>query len=129
MVLGWTNATDFLGVTDDYKETANGHNSSAYADYVTKVAKGIGCKVLSDTFVKINGLNSEKLTQICGSQDQEDSINYAFASGNQVIFVGLKGPRLAFEHNLEEFEHALQTVKIARPADIEDVISSYYARV
>jgi hypothetical protein len=96
---------------------------------VIKAAKGVGCRVLSDTFVKINGLTSEKLTQICGSQDQENSINYAFESGNQVIFVGLKGHRLAFEHNLEELGQALQKVKIVRPADIEDAISSYYQRV
>ncbi len=129
MVLGWTNASDFLGITNDHKETANDYNASTYADYVKKTAKIIGCKVLSDAFVKINGLGSEKLTQICGSQDQEKSINYVFASANHVIFVGLKGPSLAFEHNLEKFNQSLQTIKIDRPTDIKDVISGFYGRV
>ena len=118
-MLGSINASDFLANKYD-------HNASTYQEFVKMTSKRIGCSVLSDSFVKINGMNSEKVTQECGTHGEEQSISYIFASGKNVIFIGLKGIRLAFDHNLEKFKQSLQTLKIDKPVNIENVISDLY---
>ncbi len=67
------------------------HNVSNYELYVRKTAESIGCKVLSDRFVKLNGMNVEKLLQRCGMPVEGKSITYTLSSGKYIIFVGLKG--------------------------------------
>ena len=116
LVLGSINASDFLADKKDY-------NASTYQEFVKKTTERIGCTVLSDSFVKINGMNSEKITQECGTLGEEQSISYIFATGKDVIFIGLKGIRPAFDHNLEKFNQSLQTIKIDKPKNIENVIS------
>jgi hypothetical protein len=118
LVLGLMNASDFL-VDKKVK-------SSTYQEFVKKTAKIFGCSVLSDSFVKINGANSEKIAERCGLHGQEKSIIYIFSSGKKVIFIGLKGIDSAFNHNLQKFEKSLQTIKIDAPTDIENVISGLY---
>ena len=120
LVLGSINASDFLADKKDY-------NASTYQEFVKKTAERIGCSVLSDSFVNINGMNSEKITQECGTHGEEQSISYIFASGKDVIFIVLKCIRLAFDHNLEKFKQSLQTIKIDKPKNIENVISELYA--
>jgi hypothetical protein len=88
------------------------HNASSYKLYVRKAAESIGCKVLSDKFVKLNGMTVEKLFQRCGPSVEGKSITYTLSSGKSVIFVGLKGPTLAFDHNLEKFNESVLTIKI-----------------
>ena len=53
---------------------------------------------------------------------EEKSLSYIFASGKNIIFIGLKGIRSAFEHNFEKFRQSMQTLKIDKPVDIESVI-------
>jgi hypothetical protein len=121
LVLGSINASDFLVDKKAY-------NTSTYQEFVKKTAERIGCTVLSDSFVKINGMNSEKISQECGTLGEQKSTSYIFASGKNVIFIGLKGIRPAFDHNLEKFKQSLQTIKIDKPTDIENVISELYVR-
>lgn len=87
MVLGRANVSDYL-------EGMNHYSTSKYPDYIKKIAETVGCKVLSDKFVKINGMKSEKLTEQCGSHGEEKTISYVFASRKNIIFVGLKASGL-----------------------------------
>ena len=57
-------------------------------------------------------MNVEKLFQRCGPPVEGKSITYTLSSGKSVIFVGLKGPTLAFDHNLEKFNESVLTIKI-----------------
>ena len=86
-------------------------------------AKGIGCRVLSDEFVKLNGTSSEKVVGKCGPLDEVSILTYAIASGKNVIFIGLKGSTTAFDHNYETFMQSLMTMKINEPSDIKKLIS------
>ncbi len=119
LVLGSIKASDFLA--NKYE-----HNASTYQEFVKMTSKSIGCTVLSDSFVKINGMNSEDVIQQCGRLGEEKSLSYIFASGKNIIFIGLKGIRSAFEHNFEKFRQSMQTLKIDKPVDIESVISDLY---
>ena len=56
LVLGSIKASDFLA--NKYE-----HNASTYQEFVKMTSKSIGCTVLSDSFVKINGMNSEDVIQ------------------------------------------------------------------
>lgn len=78
------------------------HNVSNYELYVRKTAESIGCKVLSDRFVKLNGMNVEKLLQAATA--------------------GLKGPTLAFDHNLEKFNESVLTIKIDNQTNIKSTL-------
>jgi hypothetical protein len=119
MVLGRTNISDFVG-------TLKHHDTSKYLDSLKKIAEKVGCKVLSDKFVIINGMKSEKLTGDCRSHGEERTLSYAFASSNNIIFVGLKGSGLMFEKNLKKFKEAVQTVKINNPRDIEEILLGHF---
>jgi hypothetical protein len=119
MVLGRTNISDFVG-------TLKHHDSSKYLDSLKKIAEKVGCKVLSDKFVIINGMKSEKLTGDCRSHGEEKTLSYAFASSKNIIFIGLKGSGLMFEKNLKKFKEAVQTVKISNPRDIEEILLGYF---
>jgi hypothetical protein len=119
MVLGRTNISDFVGTLKD-------HDTSKYLDSLKKIAEKVGCNVLSDKFVIINGMKSEKLTGDCRSHGEEKTLSYAFASSKNIIFVGLKGSGLMFEKNLKKFQEAVQTVKISNPRDIEEILLGYF---
>jgi hypothetical protein len=118
MVLGRINVSDFVGALKHY-------NASKYLDSLKKIAETAGCKILSDKFVKINGMKSEKLTGVCRSHGEEKTVSYSFASSKNIIFVGLKGSGLTFDNNLKKFKQSVQTVKINNPRDIEDILSGY----
>ena len=105
----------------EIKGMAN-HNVSDLQLYVRKTAESIGCKVLSDKFVKLNGMNVEKLLQRCGPPVEGKSMTYTFSSGKYIIFVGLKGPTLAFDHNLEKFNEAVLTIKIDNQTSIKSTL-------
>ena len=105
----------------EIKGMAN-HNVSDLQLYVRKTAESIGCKVLSDKFVKLNGMNVEKLLQRCGPPVEGKSITYTLSSGKYIIFVGLKGPTLAFDHNLEKFNEAVLTIKIDNQTNIKSTL-------
>ena len=104
LIIATSKVPEIMGLAD--------HNVSSYDLYVRKTAESIGCKVLSDRFVKLNGMNVEKLFQRCGPPVEGKSITYTLSSGKSVIFVGLKGPTLAFDHNLEKFNESVLTIKI-----------------
>ena len=99
-----------------------GHNASNYELYVRKTAESIGCKVLSDRFVKLNGMNVEKLLQRCGLPVEGKSITYTVSSGKDIVFVGLKGPTVAFNHNLEKFNESVLTIKIDNQTNIKSTL-------
>ena len=98
------------------------HNVSNYDLYVRKTAESIGCKVLSDRFVKLNGMNVEKLLQRCGPPVEGKSITYTISSGKDIVFVGLKGPTVAFNHNLEKFNESVLTIKIDNQTNIKSIL-------
>lgn len=112
--------------TSDILRNPHGRNLSGYHEYVNDSAKGIGCIVLSDEFVKLNGLSSEKVVGKCGPLQELSMLTYAVASGKNVIFIGLKGITSAFEHNLEIFMQSLETMEFDHESDIEKLISKSY---
>lgn len=118
MVLGRTNISDFVG-------TLKHHDTSNYLDSLKKIAERVNCNVLSDKFVIINGMKSEKLTGECRSNGEEKTLSYTFASSKNIIFVGLKGNESMFEEYLKKFEQAVQSVKINNPKDIEEILLGY----
>ena len=114
LIIARSKVPEIMGMAD--------HNVSNYELYVRKTAESIGCKVLSDRFVKLNGMNVEKLLQRCGPPVEGKSITYTLSSGKYIIFVGLKGPTLAFDHNLEKFNEAVLTIKIDNQTDIKSTL-------
>jgi hypothetical protein len=108
---------------NDVLRNADNGNLTRYHEFVNESAKGIGCKVLSDEFVKLNGTSSEKVVGKCGPLDEVSILTYAIASGKNVILIGLKGPTTAFDHNYETFMQSIRTMKINEPSDIEKLIS------
>ena len=114
LIIARSKVPELMGMAD--------HNVSNYELYVGKTAESIGCKVLSDRFVKLNGMNVEKLLQICGPPVEGKSITYTLSSGKYIIFVGLKGPTLAFDHNLEKFNEAVLTIKIDNQSNIKSTL-------
>lgn len=119
VVLAWSNISDVLK-HPDYQ------NVSAYHKYVKDSAKRIGCKVLSDEFVKLNGITSQRVVGKCGSLDEESMLTYAMAAGRNIIFVGLKGLTASFDTNYESFMGSLRTMKIDEGQDIQAIISKTY---
>jgi len=119
LVLAWSNISDVLKNPDD-------RNVSAYHKYVKDSAKRIGCKVLSDEFVELNGINSQRVIGKCGSLDEESMLTYAIVAGRNMIFVGLKGLTPAFDANYETFMRSLRTIKIDEGQDIQAIISKTY---
>lgn len=113
MVLGRANVSDFV-------EGIKHYNTSKY--YVEKTAESVGCKVLSDQFVRINGMKSEQITEQCGSHGEEKIRSYTFASSKNIFFAGLKGRGSMFDNNLEKFKQSVQTIKINNATDIEDIL-------
>lgn len=75
------------------------------------VPKGIRCRVLSDEFVKSNGISSEMVVGKCGPLEEVSMLTYAIASGKTVIFIGLKGLTPAFDHNYEIFLQSLKNLR------------------
>jgi hypothetical protein len=114
LIIARSKVPEIMGMTD--------HNVSNYELYVGKTAESIGCKVLSDRFVKLNGMNVEKLLQRCGPPVEGKSIAYTLSSGKYIIFVGLKGTTLAFDHNLEKFNEAVLTIKIDNQTNIKSTL-------
>jgi len=112
--------------TSDIVRNPDNRNLSGYHEYVNDSAKRIGCKVLSDEFVKLNGISSERVTGKCGSLEEESMLTYAIAAGKNVIFVGLKGLTPAFDYNYETFMQSLKTMKIDDRSDIKILISKSY---
>lgn len=119
LILARSNTSDIVGNPDD-------RNLSDYHQYVKDSAKRIGCKVLSDEFVKLNGISSERVIGKCGSLEEVSMLTYVIASGKNVIFVGLKGLTPAFDHNYETFMQSLKTMKIDDRSDIKTLISKSY---
>jgi hypothetical protein len=99
-----------------------GHNISNYDLYVRKTAESIGCKVLSDSFVKLNGMYVEKLLQRCGPPVEGKSVTYTLSSGKNIVFVGLKGPTLAYDYNLAKFNESVLTIKIDNQTNIKSTL-------
>ena len=91
-------------------------------------AKRIGCIILSDEFVKLNGINSERVTGKCGSPGRRKYVNVCHrAAGKNIIFVGLKGPTPALDYNYETFMRSLMTMIIDDGQDIQTIISKTYS--
>lgn len=119
IILARSNTSDLLRNPDD-------RNLSGYHEYVNDSAKGIGCKVLSDEFVKFNGISTEKVVGKCGPLEEVSMQTYAIVSGKNVIFIGLKGLTTAFDHNFEIFMQSLKTMKIDHLSDIKELISKSF---
>ena len=51
LIIATSKVPEIMGLED--------HNVSSYDLYVRKTAESIGCKVLSDRFVKLNGMTSK----------------------------------------------------------------------
>ena len=111
---------------NDVLRNADNGNLTRYHEFVNESAKGIGCKVLSDEFVKLNGTRSEKVVGKCGPLDEVTILTYAIASGKNVIFVGLKGLTSAFDYNHEDFMRSLKTIRVDDPLDIKALIFRSY---
>lgn len=114
LIITRSEAPEIMGKAD--------HNISNYNLYVRQTAESIGCKVLSDKFVKLNGMNVEKLLQRCGPPVEGKSITYALSSGKNIVFVGLKGSTMAFDSNLEKFNKSVLTMKIDNQTNIKSIL-------
>jgi hypothetical protein len=114
LIIARSKVPEIMGMADQ--------NVSNYELYLRKTAESIGCKVLSDRFVKLNGMNVEKLLQRCGPPVEGKSITYTLSYGKYIIFVGLKGTTLAFDHNLEKFNEAVLTIKIDNQTNIKSTL-------
>lgn len=112
--------------TSDILRNPDDRNLSGYHEYVNDSAKGIRCRVLSDEFVKFNGISSERVVGKYGPLEEVSMLTYAIASGKNVIFIGLKGLTPAFDHNYEIFLQSLKTMKIDHQSDIKKLISKSY---
>jgi len=81
-------------------------------------AKSMGCKVMSDKFVMLNGIRSEEVAGRCGILEDVKFLAYAIASNENIIYVGLKGLIPAFEYNYPIFIQSINTMKINNQTDI-----------
>lgn len=117
----------FNNYSEIVKNTEN-RNLSGYHQYVKDRASDIWCNVLSDDFVKLNGMSSEKVVSKCGSNEETSVLSYALASKESIIFVGLKGPREAFEHNYNNFMNSLKSIKIDNNSSLEELITKSYTK-
>lgn len=115
LILSLANLSDVVGDGKD-------HNTSTYRNYVEKSAETIGCRLVSDKFVKLRGTTSEQVIQQCGPQLEGKTISYAIASGKFIVLLGLKGGASAVDHNLQKFEQSLRTIKIDKATDIKNLL-------
>ena len=99
------------------KEKLDGYNASSYEGMVKKIAEGIGCKVTSDTYVKINGINSKNITEECG--DYSKAITFQLATDKNLIFLRLDTVAYRFDDYLPKFAQSVKTIKIDKPGDIQ----------
>jgi hypothetical protein len=119
LILAWHNSSDVLRNRHEW-------NLTSYHDYVKRSAERIGCKVLSDRFVQINGISSERVDGKCGRQEEVSMETYSIAAGKNIISIGLKGITAAFDYNHESFMRSLNTIKVDSESDIRKLISEYY---
>jgi len=105
LILSRANLSDVAGDGKD-------HNTPTYRNYVEKTAKTIGCRLVSDKFVKFASTPSEQVIQQCGPQLEDKTISYAISSGKSIVLLGLKGGSSAVDHNLQKFEQSLRAIKI-----------------
>jgi len=77
------------------------------------------CRIVSDKYIKINGVNGQELFWQCGSDNK--IINDIFGAGNEVIIVGLKGAGSVFDNNLDKFRNSVDTLRIDKPTDIKKI--------
>jgi hypothetical protein len=116
-VLSVVNQSDILKGSRDL-------NMSLYEQYVEKTAKSIGCKILSNKFVKVNGTTWEELHQVCGPQSEQEAKSFAISSGKSIVFVGIKGKSPAYEHNIKKFDESVSTIRMNNLTDIMGLVSS-----
>ena len=115
LILSRANLSD---VTGDGKD----HNTPTYRNYLEKTAKTIGCRLVSDKFVKFASTTSEQVIQQCGPQLEDKTISYAISSGKSIVLLGLKGESSAVDHNLQKFEQSLRAIKIDKVTDNKDLL-------
>jgi len=101
MVIEVLNVSDYLDQKKEYSQVKNN-----------------GCKIVSDKYVTINKLDGQELFLQCGANNDNNIVNYFFASGNKVIVVGLKGSGSVFDSNLDKFRNSVSTLSIDKPTDI-----------
>jgi hypothetical protein len=85
-----------------------------------EIQKG-DCRALSDKYVTINEIDGQELFLQCGANNHNKVVNYFFASGNNVIVVGLKGSDTVFDSNLDKFRNSVGTLSIDKPSDIRKI--------
>jgi hypothetical protein len=115
LILSRANLSDVSGDGKD-------HNTPTYRNYVEKTAKTIGCRLVSDKFVKFASTTSEQMIQQCGPQLEDKTISYAISSGKSIVLLGLKGGSSAVDHNLQKFEQSLRAIKIDKVTDNKDLL-------
>jgi len=79
------------------------------------------CRIVSNKYVKINGMNGQELLSQCGSDNDNKIINYIFGSRDEVIIVGLKGSNPVFDSHLDKFTNSVGTLSIDKPIDIRNI--------
>ena len=89
---------------------------------MSKIRKNIGCRLVSDKFVKFASTTSEQVIQQCGPQLEGKTISYAISSGKSIVLLGLKGGSSAVDHNLQKFEQSLRAIKIDKVTDNKDLL-------
>ena len=79
------------------------------------------CRIVSNKYVKIDGMDGQEILSQCGADNDNKIINYMFGSGDKVIIVGLKGSNSVFDSYLDKFTHSVGTIRIDKPTDIRNI--------
>jgi hypothetical protein len=108
MVLGGGNFSDFFPGSKDYQ-------LSKYIDYLKKGNMGMPCQIVSDKNVEVKGTESVEVFQLCGLLKKEKILTYIFAPQDKMVFAGLKGTGVIFDHNVDKFQKSIQTLRIKKP--------------
>jgi hypothetical protein len=85
--------------------------------------QGFGCKVLSQSFTKIKGINS--LEEIMQCPGDRKNVSYSFATKNYILGILFDGPIEAVDRNLQIFKTSIDSIDIEMPVDINNIIAGF----
>lgn len=83
----------------------------------------IGCKVESNSFVKINTFDAQDLVKVCDLPSKSITKTYYFGSEGNIVTVTFGGSPEEYDKNLSEFENAVKTIKIDKPVAMKTIIA------
>jgi hypothetical protein len=91
-------------------------------DITSSYGNNISCNNLQPSFVSINGINAEQISQECKDEEGADLKGKAYAFSTQddsLIVIGfLSNSTNEYNQYLPLFEESVKTIKISQPGDI-----------